>query len=82
MKKYVDFCACGMCHYGLFSPLVQKETVVFVKFYSLKRATMALAHNQLNINCVECSITLQYLGSDVLLFNDIRQFVLHHFLFI
>ena len=78
----MDLCACGMCHYGLLSPLVQKETVVLVKCYSLKPAVMALAHNQLNINCVECSITLQYVGSDVLLFNDIRLLVLHYFLLI
>lgn len=74
--------ACGMCHYGLLSPSVQKETVVPVKCYSVKPAIMALAHNQRNINCVECSRTLQYVGSDVLLFNDIRQFVLHYFLLI
>jgi hypothetical protein len=56
--------------------------VVLLKCYSLKPAVMAVAQNQLNINCVECSITLQYVGGDVLLFNDFRQLALHYFLLI
>jgi len=50
--------------------------------YSVIPAMMTLAHNQLSVSCVECSIALQYVGSDVLLFNDIRQLVLHYFLLI
>jgi hypothetical protein len=56
------------------------ETVVVLKCYSVNPAVMYVAQIQLDINCVECSITLKYVGSDVLLFNGIRQVILHDFL--
>ena len=80
-KSYVDFCAYRMCHYGVPWPLVQKETVVLLKCYSVNPYVMALAHNQLNINSVECPKTLPRIGNDVLFYN-IRQLVLLYFVLI